>query len=389
MRRLKYFALYSMFVLVSILCSTHLVHAQDAPETNAIVKAKVIQIMSTGQEATPDSNTPSPTQILKAQILEGNQKGQVVEFTNDYTMLNAGDPFYLSIISSSGSAPSYSVSDPDRLPILSLFLIIFLILVVLFGGIQGLRGLLSLAGSLLLITYVLLPAIIHGISPLLVSIVVSSLIIILGSYVTHGFNKTTSSAVVGMIITVIITGFMAFYGVHASHLTGITGDETAYLSSLGTGGGINMIGLLMGGIMIGLLGVLYDVSIGQAISVEELYRVAPHLGRWKIYKRAIRIGREHIGALVNMLAIAYVGVSLPLLILFYPQQGSSLILTINNEIFSTEILRTLIGSIGLVLAVPITTLLAVYIIIKIPKRKPSEEILKEEEKLLAHVEHHH
>jgi uncharacterized membrane protein len=388
MRRLKSLIFYTIFVLISILWSTHFVHAQDTPDTNTIVKAKVVQVIGTSTEATPDSNTPSPVQTLRAQILEGSQKGQVVEFSNDYTQLSAGDLFYLSATITSTGVESYGVSDPDRLPILSFFLIVFLILVILFGGIQGLRGLLSLAGSLLLITYVLLPAIIHGISPLLVSIVVSSLIIILGSYITHGFNKTTSSAVVGMIITVIITGLMAFYGVHASHLTGITGDETAYLSST-TAGGINLIGLLMGGIMIGLLGILYDVSIGQAISVEELYHVAPHLGRWKIYKRAIRMGREHIGALVNMLAIAYVGASLPLLLIFYPQQGTSLLLTINNEIFTTEILRTLIGSIGLVLAVPITTLLSVYMIIKIPKRKPSEEILKEEEKLLAHVEHHH
>ena len=358
---------------------------KDILTTN--IKAKVLQIVSTSQETVPDSTTPAPVQTIQVQILEGSEQGKIVEFSNDYIMLNVGDTFFLQSVVRSTGVESYSVSDPDRLPVIFFFLILFLLLVVIFGGIQGLRGLLSLAGSFLIIIFVLLPAIIHGFSPLPVSIAVSSLIIIVGSYVTHGFNKTTSSAVIGMIITVVITGFMAFYGVHASHLTGITNDETLYLVSTN----IDLVGLLMGGIMIGLLGVLYDISIGQAISVEELYQVAPHLGRWKIYKRAIRMGREHIGALVNMLAIAYVGASLPLLLLFYPANGSStsFFMTINKEIFTTEILRTLIGSIGLVLAVPITTLLSAYMLIKIKKQKPSEEILKKEEMELEHTDHHH
>ena len=142
--------------------------------------------------------------------------------------------------------------------------------------------------------------------------------------------------------------------------------------------------------MIGLLGVLYDVSIGQAISVEELHHVAPHLPRWKIYKRAIRIGREHIGALINTLAIAYVGASLPLLLLFYSSGSDTpFLMTINKEIFSTEIIRTLIGSIGLVLAVPITTLLSTVMLIQNKKEPISPEALKTEEENIEHAGHVH
>jgi uncharacterized membrane protein len=122
-----------------------------------------------------------------------------------------------------------------------------------------------------------------------------------------------------------------------------------------------MVGLLFGGIMIGLLGVLYDIAIGQAVAIEELFRAGKHLTRREVYLRGIRIGREHIGALVNTLAIAYVGASLPLLLLMQ-SATTGIAFIINSEILSTEIVRILIGSIGLILAVPITTLIASYML---------------------------
>jgi uncharacterized membrane protein len=192
---------------------------------------------------------------------------------------------------------------------------------------------------------------------------VSSMIIILGSYITHGFNKTTTSAVFGMLVTILITGALAYYSVDATKLTGFESEEAVYLN-LSTRGSIDMVGILLSGIMIGLLGVLYDVAIGQAISVEELHKIAPRVSRKKIYLRALRMGREHIGALVDTLAIAYVGASLPLLLLFSTSSNTS-ISVLNREIFAVEIIRTLIGSIGLILAVPITTLISVWMIVKI------------------------
>jgi uncharacterized membrane protein len=148
---------------------------------------------------------------------------------------------------------------------------------------------------------------------------------------------------------------------HAAALSGLATEEEVYLN-FDTQGTIDMVGLLFGGIMIGLLGVLYDIAIGQAIAVEELFRAGIHMTRLQVYTRAIRIGREHIGALVNTLAIAYVGSALPLLLL--AQQGTSfgIAYSINSEIFATEIVRILIGSIGLILAVPVTTLIASYIL---------------------------
>ena len=390
MRYVKYFLL--SFIALGIFFPSFVRAANVAQDKMTIVKAKVVDVLTQTTESYPGSQVQTPIQSLQVEIIEGADNGKEVVFDNDYVMLKKGDVFYLSYTTDPDNTPYYSVFEPDRVPVLLFLAILFIVLALIFGGLQGLRGLLSLSGSLLIIIFVLLPAIIHGFPPLLVSIIVSSLIIILGSYVTHGFNKTTSSAVVGMIVTVIITGVMAYFSVHSSQLTGITGDDSIYLN-FNIRGGIDLVGLLMGGIMIGLLGVLYDVSIGQSIAVEELHKIAPHINRWNIYKRAIRIGREHIGALVNTLAIAYVGASLPLLLLFYSGADASFAVIVNREVFATEIIRILIGSIGLVLAVPITTLLAVYMLIKKDmfnqKADLSTEILQKEKKALEHFKHQH
>ena len=352
----------------------------------SIVKAQVTKIISHETKNIPGTDVQSLYQTLQATILEGTQKDQSVTVDNDYLQLKEGDLFYLMItVRADDGSVVYAVKDAYRLPAIYFYLALFVVVVLIFGGFQGLRGLISLAASFGLILYVLLPGIIHGYNPIVVSVGVASLIIILGSYVTHGFTKTTSAAVVGMIVTIALTGTLAYFAVHGTQLSGYNTEEAVYLN-FDTGGSINFVGLLLGGILIGLLGVLYDAAISQAMSVEELHHVAPHLSRRIIFERALRLGREHIGALVNTLAIAYVGASLPLLLLFYIST-SGFAQTINQELFATEIIRTLIGSIGLVLAVPITTLLAVLMLVK-PKQSNSATLEKEMHEL-EHMGHHH
>lgn len=357
------------------------------PDTVEIVKAEVVSVISEEKMLIPGTDVEGVFQTIDAKILEGSKKGETIRLTDDLLKLKKGDKFYLNhTIHSSGDLETYTAIDADRLPTLLLLAIIFVLLVLVIGGVQGFRGLLSLIGSFFLILFVLLPAILKGYSPLLVSIVVSSIIIILGSYITHGFNRTTTSAVLGMITTVLITGALAYVAVHMGRFTGYGSDEVFFLN-LNSRGSIDILGLLLGGIMIGLLGVLYDVAIGQAVSVEELHHIAPHVKRNKIYSRAIRMGREHIGALVDTLAIAYVGASLPLLLLFYQSETSALQI-INREIVSSEIIRILIGSIGLVLAVPITTLIAVLMLVK-KRGNANTEVLQKEFEALEHAKHHH
>jgi len=361
--------------------------AELISDKSVIIKAVVTDVIKEEQKEIIGTNTKALEQTLKVKIIEGEETGKVVLVVNDYGRFDTGDYLYLNHnVRAEDGYETYMVHDAYRINTMVILLVLFLFLVVVIGGVQGVRGLLSLFGSLVLIIFVLLPLVLKGYSPVLVSVIVSSCIIVIGSYVTHGLNKTTSSAVIGMIITVVLTGALAYISVNTAMLTGFSSDEAVYLN-FSSKGSIDIVGILLGGIMIGLLGVLYDVSIGQAIAVEELRNIAPHVSRYYVYKRAIRIGREHIGALVNTLAIAYVGVSLPLMLMFYDSSGS-VIEIINREIFATEIIRTIVGSIGLILAVPITTLIAVYMLYgKI--RPVNKNDIDEEMDKIEHYAHKH
>ncbi len=360
------------------------------------MRAKVLSVANNPIENAYDIGVVITNQTIVAQIVSKEEKGKELTVHNDYMPLEKGDVFYLIHTEDFETNPptsTYAVRDYNRMPLLYVLTALFLLAVIVFGGIQGIRGLASLAGSIVLILYVLMPAILQGYSPVLVSIGVTAVIIIAGSYITHGFNKTTTAAVFGMLGTVLIAGVLGYLAMHFGHLTGFGSEEAVYLSAaLPTQ--INFAGLLFGGIMIGLLGVLYDIAISQAVSVEELHKIAPHVPKAAIYKRAIRMGREHIGALVDTLAIAYVGASLPLLLLmqFYNSSNHAVqaitMPIVNQEMFATEIVRILVGSIGLILAVPITTFISARMLVKPAKEANSEQVKKEIE-MLSHAGHHH
>lgn len=360
-------------------------NALPVEEKSEIIKAKVLETTNKESDVIPVFNLENKNQEIRAVILEGENKDREVVFNNDFTPLAPGDIFYMNHTTRDGEE-FFAMMEPYRLNIIYILLFIFIALTVFVGGWQGLRGLVSLALSFVLILYALLPGILAGYSPVLVSIIVSSFIIIVGSYITHGFNKTTTSAVLGMILTIIITGTLAVVSVNYGNFTGYDNEEAVFLNR-NFQGEIDLVGILIGGIMIGLLGVLYDIAINQAIFVEELHHIAPHIKRKNIFKRAMRMGREHIGALVDTLAIAYAGASLPLLLLFSGSTNLELIL--NREIFATEIVRILIGSISLILAVPITTFIATLLLMKKDDGEVNEETLKKEEENLLHHKHSH
>ncbi len=349
--------------LFTVLAGAPYAHAQEVvSDTVTFEKAKVTVVVSQHEEFVFATNATSTYQTIEALVLDGNEKGKTVKLENDYLILKEGDVFYLRhTVNALDGKDLYAVSEPYRLPVLWFFVGLFLLCLFVFGGKQGVRGLLALAAGLLLISYVLLPGILAGHSPVLLSISVASVIIIVGSYITHGFNRTTTAAVAGMLLTVALTGALAYGAIHFAKLSGYTNEETVYLN-FNTKGAIDFVGLLFGGIMIGLLGVLYDAAISQAIVVEELLAVGKGIDKRELFGRALRIGREHIGALVNILAIAYVGASLPLLLLFEQVASKQLLTTINQEMFATEILRAAISSIGIILAVPLTTLVSVWML---------------------------
>ncbi len=351
----------ALFSVIAFLClvpfgagAQELVH-----DTTVTMKARVLEVISQELQEVPGTGVQSTYQTISVEVLDGPEKGKIVTVENDYLVLKQGTVFYLMHTTDAlNEGEYYSVSEPYRLPALLALTVLFIAVVVIFGGMQGLRGLLALVGSLFFIMFLLLPGILQGYPPILVAVGVASIIIVGASYITHGFTRTTSVAVFGMILTVSLTGILAYVAIPFAQLSGFSSDETVYLN-MNTRGVLNIAGLLIGSMIIGTLGVLYDAAIGQSVAVEELVSAGKHLSRLEVYKRALRIGREHIGALVNTLAIAYVGAALPLLLLFYGYGDGDVLMSINREIFATEIVRTIVGSIGIVLAVPITTAIAV------------------------------
>lgn len=326
-----------------------------------IVKAKVVEVVSQEKKKVPGTDVQSIYQNIRAEILEGDKIGEIVTIENDYLVLKKGDKFFLRhTIDGLHGGEMYSVKDKDRSVVMVSFLVLFIAIVLAFSGKQGLRSVLSLASSFIVILYVLVPSLLRGYSPVPTSIVIASIILFLAIFLTHGFNKESVVAFSGTVIAVTLTGILAYFGVVFASLSGFVSDESVYLN-FNTRGTLDFAGLLLGGIMIGVLGVLDDIAITQSVVVSELYGSAPHLSKRDIYKRAIRVGKEHIGALINTLALAYTGASLPLLLLF-SNSDSSFASIINQEIFATEIIRTIVGSVGLILTVPITTLLAIYIL---------------------------
>ena len=331
----------------------------DLQET---VKARVDRVLVDEGREVPGTTVEVEYQKLLVTLLGGTGEGKQVEVENDYVRVEEGDRIYVNRLVLISGQELYTFAEPDRTVPLVTFLVLFMLVVFAFGGKQGARGLLSLAGSIFVIIYALLPSMLSGVPPIAASIAVASVIIFFGSYVTHGVNRATTSAVLGMIATVIVTGVLAYISVYWGNLTGLA-DENAIYLNFNSEQNLDLAGLLLGGMMIGLLGVLYDSAIGQSVAVDELWKTGPHLSRREIFNRASRIGREHVGALVTALAIAYVGAALPLLLLFY-QGGSEFSLILNREVVATEVMRTLVGSIGLVLAVPITTLISVFLIVR-------------------------
>jgi uncharacterized membrane protein len=189
------------------------------------------------------------------------------------------------------------------------------------------------------------------------SVLVAGVILALALFATHGFTARSVIAFLGTFGAVVLTGLIALIWVDLARFTGFGSDAAVYLN-FSTAGTLDLSGLLLGAILIGILGVLDDVAVTQASVTIELARANRKLSSFELYRRALRVGRDHIGSLVNTLALAYVGVSLPLLLLFAHGEAAWG-MALNQEIIAAELVRTLVGSIGLILAVPITTLIAV------------------------------
>ncbi|WP_055716451.1 YibE/F family protein [Streptomyces torulosus] len=253
----------------------------------------------------------------------------------------------------------YSVTDVNRKFPMALLAGIFALAVVVVGRMRGVMALVALAISFLVLTFFILPAILQGSNPLVVAVVGASAIMLIALYMCHGLSARTSVAVIGTLISLLLIGLLGSQFIDWAALTGNTDDNTGLIHGLYPE--IDMSGLLLAGVIIGSLGVLDDVTVTQTSAVWELHEANPAMGWRGLYRAGIRIGRDHIASVVNTLVLAYAGAALPLLLLFSIAQ-SSVGTVANSELVAEEIVRTLVGSIGLVASVPVTTALAALVV---------------------------
>jgi uncharacterized membrane protein len=273
-----------------------------------------------------------------------------------------------------GERPVYSVSDVVRRSPLLLLFIVFLLAVVLLGGRTAIRSFIGMAVSLAVLLGVMLPMILHGYPPLPVGIACSLAIMAITFVIAHGWNAKTIAALSGTAASLLLTGMLAALFTNLANVYGFD-EETVFLIS--DFPGIDTRGILLAGIIIGALGVLDDITISQASAVMELRAANPLLRAHDLYLRAVRIGRDHIAGAVNTLVLAYAGSSLSLLLLLASQKEESWGTLINREMLATEIIRTLVGTIGLLACVPITTAIASWLATRTDVKKA------------AHGGHHH
>jgi uncharacterized membrane protein len=309
-------------------------------------------------------------QELKVLIVKGSlaDKEVIIEVGNiplvGQPKYKAGDEVLISYSHDfEGKEVFYITEFVRRKPLVWLFFL-FVILAVVVGKWRGLSSLLGLGISFLVIFTFILPQIYAGRDPVFIAIVGSLLIIPFTFYLSHGFNKKTTMAMMGTFIALVITGLLAKFFIEVTKLTGYASEEAAFLYVAKEG--VNIRGLILAGIIIGTLGVLDDITISQAAIAQQLRAANPKISHKEQFWRAMDVGRDHIASMINTLVLVYTGAALPLLLLF-TTNSHPFTEVINYEVIAEEIIRTLVGSIGLIAAVPITTFLAVNFIAKTKK----------------------
>lgn len=361
--------LFPFLLLIGVLSYTLLTQVQLPGDGFATfgadtVRAEVQQIIEEGQIDV--GGNFQTYQLARVMILEGPYEGIPMEIDygrrqirpDDY-LLAPGDTILVSISKTPDNVINAYFADYVRTtPILWLALI-FAISIVIISQWKGIRALISMAFSLYIIIGYIIPQILTGNDPLRVSIIGSILLLGVTLYLTYGWTLKTHAAVLSMVLVLLLTGTLSGLFVVFAKLNG-SGDENVMFLMQLMESPINLRGLLLGGMIIGALGVLDDLVTTQASAVFELHHANPNLGFRGLYNAAMRIGQDHVAATVNTLVLAYAGASLPMLLMFSLGRGDYGYL-INFSFIAEEVVRTLVGSLGLIAAVPITTTLAIFL----------------------------
>ena len=303
-------------------------------------------------------------QLVKAKILTGKYKGEIVEFENALTdnivydlPVEANDKVLLAI-EEIGEAKEVYITDYARDNIIKLLVAAFLILLVLIGKGKGFKSVITISLTVFSIIKIFLPLILKGHNPLMLTILISSVITVMTILIVSGFHKKSFAAILGTIFGVIIAGIISVIASKFAILTGLTTEEAGMLINIPQDINFDFKSLLFSGIILGALGAVMDVAMSIASSIQEIHNANNNLSIQELFKSGMEVGRDIMGTMSNTLILAYTGSFIPLLLLFmaYDTPFSRLI---NMDIVATEIIRSLAGSIGLILTIPITALFAV------------------------------
>ncbi len=344
--------------------SRDLVPEMQVAYSSSTAKARITAVL---EEGVADMGERQQSyQVLSAQILDGAHAGETYtleygkyQLLSDNYQMKVGDKVLVNLETMQDGSISIYFIDHVRTPALLWLLAIFVVVGVLMSGWKGVNSMISMALSILIMFVYIIPRIIAGSDPVLVSLVGSLIFLGLTQFLIFGWTLKTFIALGGISFSVLITMLLSFLFVNWARLNG-AGDESAmYLIQLGDG--IDIKALLIAGILIGTLGVLDDLVIGQTSAVVELYRADPSMSFLKRFKSAMEIGKDHVSATVNTLILAYLGATLSMIVL-YTISNVNMGVLVNINYVAEEIVRSLVGTIGLFIAVPFTTLIACWVV---------------------------
>jgi uncharacterized membrane protein len=325
--------------------------------TSQVYGAEVVTAEDVPCEGQPEGGVTC--RRVAFELREGPDAGRSVaqEFvqTSSAPNLTPGDSVMLAYDSMAAEDFRYRFLDRDRGSLLFWLAVAFAVAVIALGGLRGFSALAGLAVSLGVLLVFILPAVLDGRNPLAVAVVGSAAIAFLAIYLAHGFSTMATVALLGTLASLALTAVLADVFVGLAQLSGFASEE-AVVVQIGAAR-IDLAGIILGGVVIGALGAVDDMTVTQASAVWELRAADPRMSRRSLARAGLRIGRDHIASTVNTLALAYAGASMPVLLLLVLSR-QSLVTLVSGEVIATEIVRTLVGSIGLVAAVPVTTWLA-------------------------------
>jgi uncharacterized membrane protein len=317
------------------------------------------------EEVSCEISASKRCRVVHVKILDGEHKGRTVLLTTVAQVgsldVSAGDRIrvYRSELPPSADRPAnrdnYSFADFDRRRAMLWLSIAFVVLLLATGRIHGLRALVGLVASLVIVVEFIVPAILHGSAPLAVAIVGAFAVMLVMMPLSYGLGAKAMAAWLGTAVSLLIAAGLAYAFARIAHLSGAASDESVYLGAAQST--VSLQGLLVAGMVIGVLGVLVDLTVSQASTVIALRRANPSLGFSGLFRGALEVGHDHIAATVHTLVFAYAGASLPVLLIF-SVGSTSFADAVNGEAVADEVIAALVGSIGLIASMPVTTALA-------------------------------